>query len=378
MYPSTIATLPDPQPTDRLNSPSHSALHQSENAQIEAIQTFVGTLSSVEGTLIHDIRSPDSDGGGHVQTANKGGTGQTAYTKGDLLVAASSSVLSKLQVGSDGQLVQADSTSPLGVKWGTGGTQTSSTIAISSVWTRPTGISGTSKVFVQLWGGGGSGGNASGSNEAGGGGGGGYQEGWFIASTLSASVLVQVGRGGNSRSGTSDGLTGGITVFAVESSLMTAYGGGGGASDSTSAGGGGGGGLRASGTIATNSDGGEVGGGPIFASIFGGTGGTTIASVMNAIYGGGGGGATNVGAGTLGVTLYGGGGGAGIGSSVLGGTWPGGISAIGGNGGASSILGAAVASAMSGMIPGGGGGAQHGAGSSGEGGTGMAIITTFF
>lgn len=118
MYPSTIATLTDPQPTDRLNNPSHSALHQSENAQIEAIQTFVGTLSSVEGTLMYDIRSANSNGGGHVQTANKGGTGQTSYSKGDLLVAQSNSVLSKLSASSTaGEVLTVDANAPLGVKW---------------------------------------------------------------------------------------------------------------------------------------------------------------------------------------------------------------------------------------------------------------------
>lgn len=371
MYPSTIATLPDPQPTDRLNSPSHSALHQSENAQIEAIQTFVGTLSSVEGTLIHDIRSPDSDGGGHVQSANKGGTGQTAYTKGDLLVASSSSVISKLQVGSDGQLVQADSTSPLGVKWGTGGTQTSSTIAISSVWTRPTGISGTSKVFVQLWGGGGGGGAGIASEEASGGGGGGYQEGWFVASVLSSSVLVQVGRGGNSSRGI--GGTGGITVFGAESSLMTAYGGGGGGNDGATADGGGGGSLLGPGTAGGAQRG--IPGSEMFGSVFGGFGGLGNASTLTAIYGGGGGGCAVSSPGTAGNAIYGGAGGGGVSSSVMG---AGGFSSMGGNGGAGSILGASVTSVMSGSIPGGGGGAAHGTGSSGEGGAGMAIITTFF
>lgn len=118
-YPSTISVLATPQPTDRLNNPSHSTLHQNENSGVTEIQTFVGTLASTAGTLIYDIRAAASNGGGHVQTANKGGTGQTSYTKGDLLVAQSSSVLTKLAVSSTaGELLTADPNTATGVKWG--------------------------------------------------------------------------------------------------------------------------------------------------------------------------------------------------------------------------------------------------------------------
>lgn len=118
-YPSVISTLSTPQATDRLNSPSHSTLHQNENTGITETQTFVGTLSSAVGTLVYDIRSVNSNGGGHVQTANKGGTGQTSFNKGDLLVATGSSVITKLSVGADNTVLQADSNQSAGIKWGT-------------------------------------------------------------------------------------------------------------------------------------------------------------------------------------------------------------------------------------------------------------------
>lgn len=118
-YPSVISTLSNPQPTDRLNSPSHSSLHQAENTAIGEIETFVGTLSSTQGTLVYDIRSPLSNGGGHVQTANKGGTGQTSYNKGDILVASSSSVLTKLAASpSVGAVLTADPSQAVGLYWG--------------------------------------------------------------------------------------------------------------------------------------------------------------------------------------------------------------------------------------------------------------------
>jgi hypothetical protein len=118
-YPSVLSTLATPQPTDRLNNPSHSTLHQNENSAILEIQRFVGLdgSSSVIGTLDYDIRSPASNGGGHVQTANKGGTGQTTYNKGDILVAQSASVLTKLSTGVDGQILSVNSSVATGLTW---------------------------------------------------------------------------------------------------------------------------------------------------------------------------------------------------------------------------------------------------------------------
>lgn len=116
-YPSVVSTFSNPNATDKLNSPSHSSIETAQNTDLTALETFVGTLSSTAGTLMYDIRAAASSGGGHVQGVNKGGTGQTGYTKGDVLVASSSSVLSKLTVGSDGFFIQADSTQASGLKW---------------------------------------------------------------------------------------------------------------------------------------------------------------------------------------------------------------------------------------------------------------------
>lgn len=116
-FPSTISIISTPAPTDKLNSPSHSGIESSQNSAISHLENFIGTLSSIQGTLMYDIRGPNSDGGGHVQSANKGGTGQTAFTKGDILVAQSSSVVSKLAIGSNNQVLTADSNQQSGVKW---------------------------------------------------------------------------------------------------------------------------------------------------------------------------------------------------------------------------------------------------------------------
>lgn len=366
-YPSIISVLATPQPTDRLNSPSHSGLHQNENSAITEIENFVGTLASIPGTLIYDIRSSNSNGGGHVQTAVKGGTGQTSYTKGDLLVGQSASVLAKLGVGINNNVLIADSTQIAGVKWGNSPTVNVQSFVSTGVYTKPVAAT---RFFIELWGAGGAGGSmTNGTGNAGGGGGGGYISGWIQPSVLSASVIVGVGVGGAGGVGVG-GTSGTITVFDTVSSLLTAYAGGGGFGGSTNinSGGGGGAGLTGSGSIATNNTGGVAG------DQFGGVGGNVTSNGSVATFylggaqGGGGGGGGNTGNG--GASGFGGGGGGGSQTGV------GGVSKAGGSGSNASV--ATGGSVMAGFTPAGGGGASFGAGSTGgAGGAGKAIITAF-
>lgn len=141
MFPSILNTFNRPTPTDRLNSPSHSALHNTVSSALGQVEAFIGRVgdSSTLGTLVYDVRSPDSGGGGHVQSANKGGTGQTSYTKGDLLVATSSSVISKLAAGIDGQVLFANSSTASGVQWSNGVGTAESLIPINASGNNTTG-----------------------------------------------------------------------------------------------------------------------------------------------------------------------------------------------------------------------------------------------
>jgi len=116
-FSSTLTTFTNPTTTDKLNSPSHASIETAQNDAIKQVETIIGTDASTLGTIIGDLRNANSAGGGHVQAANKGGTGQTSYNKGNLLVAQSSSVISKLAVGLDGQILKADSSVASGVKW---------------------------------------------------------------------------------------------------------------------------------------------------------------------------------------------------------------------------------------------------------------------
>lgn len=120
-FPSVLNTFNRPTATDRLNSPSHSALHNTVSSALGQVEAVIGVEgpSSVVGTFQYLVKSPASDGGGHIQTVNKGGTGLTSYTKGDLLVATSSSVLTKLSSGVDGRALVANSSVAAGMEWGT-------------------------------------------------------------------------------------------------------------------------------------------------------------------------------------------------------------------------------------------------------------------
>lgn len=121
MFPSVLNTFNRPAATDRLNSPSHSALHNTVSSALGQVEAVIGIngANSVVGTMMYDLRSPASGGGGHVQAVNKGGTGLTSYTKGDVLVAQSSSVLTKVAVGIDGQVLVASSVAATGLNWAT-------------------------------------------------------------------------------------------------------------------------------------------------------------------------------------------------------------------------------------------------------------------
>ncbi len=390
-FPSVLSSFPRPSATDRLNSPSHSNLHNTVSSAVGQLEAVIGVEgdSSVVGTLEYLIKSPASDGGGHVQVANKGGTGQTNYNKGDVLVAQSSSVLTKLSVGTDGFALTSDSTQITGVTWSGVAKLDYQAFSVTGTWTKPVGISPNALVVVQLWGAGASGGRAAAANSGSGGGGGGFTQGFFKASILGATENVTIGTGGIAITvDNTNGNPGGTTVFGA-SSILTAWGAGAGSGSNAGQGngGGGGGGISSVGSNGSNGSGGNGGlPNPFFgvaSSVLGLGGGTSRVGVDNiygggggagpftqnggsAFYGGGGGGggATNGAGGIGGSTTYGGGGGGGGGNSggLAGNSFFGGN---GGNGGSSPAAGTA---------PGGGGGGSNNGTNSGAGARGEARI----
>ena len=229
---------------------------------------------------------------------------------------------------------------------GVAATASSSVWVTSGTWNKPTNAV---KVFVQGWGGGGSGQNADAAG-SGGGGGGLYTEQWLLASDLTSSVTITIGAGGVAvATQPTNGNAGSSTTFG---GYATSTGGSGGSASANNGAGGSGGNVH--GTALTFFGAGGTGaGGPGYYSAAGGGGVQT----------------TSAGAG--GASTWGGAGG---GGSYNGGTGAGGASIYGGGGGA----GADNATATTGAVPGGGGGANSGTGSSGAGGAGKMIVTTFF
>jgi hypothetical protein len=313
MFPSTLSTFSRPATTSKLNNPSHSGLHNTVSSALGQVEAVIGVegASSVIGTIIGDLRSPGSAGGGHVQTAVKGGTGQTTYTKGDILVAQSSSVLSKLSVGEDGAYLKSNSSVASGVQWGTiPGNPTVRVYPISSVtgissliafWTKPSIIS---YAVIEVVGGGGAGGGPDGAdgNIGAGGGGGGYARKIVLAANLPVSASV-VGGGGGVGAANANGGTGATTWFG---SVLSATGGAGGTKNVVGAiAVGGVGGIGSSGDINVEGSDGAAANGTTTIAI-GGTGGPSH-------YGGGGKGfvASNSGGDGSAGNVYGGGGGGG-------------------------------------------------------------------
>lgn len=76
---------------------------------------------------------------GSTVLVDKGGTGIVSYTKGDLLAASAGTTLSRLNVGTNGQVLIADSTQATGLRWGSVGSGT----VTSFSFTNADGISGT-------------------------------------------------------------------------------------------------------------------------------------------------------------------------------------------------------------------------------------------
>ncbi len=388
-FPSTLSTFNRPSANDRLNSPSHSALHNTVSSALGQVEAVVGVngINSVVGTMMYDLRSPASKGGGHIQGAAFGGTGQTSFTKGDILVAQSASVLSKLSAGADGATLVARSSSPVGIVWSPGSTPTVTSFLSSGTWSKPSFLSAA---YIEVWGGGGSGGNSTLLTDAASGGGGGAYNVLFVnASILGLTELAMVGLGGASVTGAADGNPGGMTVFGV-SSLVSAFGGAQGVKTATGAGGGGGGGIASVGVnSASNTNGGPGGGYARGVASVGGVGGdstygggaggssdgTTCFSGGNAVFGGAGGGASDDGdsaGGNGGNSLFGGAGGGGGGAqSGANRAGIGGVSRWGGNGGG-SVAGAP------GSVPGGGGAGNLNNGTSGKGGDGKIVITEYY
>jgi hypothetical protein len=312
---------------------------------------------------------------GTLPVAN-GGSGQTSYTDGQLLIGNTTG----------NTLTKSTLTAGTGISVtnGSGSITISSTASSSGIdvqsftgsgtWTKPA-YSASSRVLIQAWGGGGSGAKNNGS----GGGGGAYNERWLTLSQLGATETVTVGAGGTAVTTNINGNNGGTTTVG---SLISSYGGGAGGTGQK-AGGGGGGQFGAGTGGGTGTATAGYAGAPVVIlgdqstatySGWGFGGGATNSAVtgsdgMGNLWGGGGGG-SSISVGNGGSSVYGGGGGGGATASSS----TGGSSVNGGAGGAG---GGGSTSGTAGTQPAGGGGGTNTGATSGAGGAGQVIITVF-
>lgn len=369
---------------------------------------------------------------------DRGGTGQTTYTNGQLLIGnTSGNTLTKATLTAGAGISITNSTGSITVA--ATGLATSTDVQVftgNGTWTKPSGAKAVDVIAVGGGGGGGSGScTASGATAIGGAGGGGAVliKKTYNASDLGSSVSVTVGAAGSAGTavgpGASAGVSGGIGGTSTFGTILSAYGGGGGSQGVTStsrsagsgagtagAGGtgasaavngglpntgngvgiaGGGGGVTGTNDVGQPSESGGGAGGGTTGSSAGQNGGTSVFSCG----GGGGGGSTNTtttpqAGGTGGgintyITAGGGGGTAGTAAGGAGGTGTAGVynGSGGGGGGASAANnttagGAGGAGGTYGGGGGGGGGCRSGgtavSGAGGAGGAGVVIVITYF
>lgn len=131
---STGGTGTSPAPTVNLQPPDLILSNGSTWVEIDVSSTYVaqnainvgfapaGNIAStnVQAALeevSNECRNADNITSGTLVAA-RGGTGNSSYTKGDLLAASGATALSKLGVGTNGQVLRANSATATGLEWG--------------------------------------------------------------------------------------------------------------------------------------------------------------------------------------------------------------------------------------------------------------------
>lgn len=106
----TIWTEIDVSSTFIAQSANNVSFSPAANVSATNVQAAIEEVSN-------ECRNADNITSGTL-LATKGGTGNTTFTKGDLLAASSSTALSKLGVGTNGQVLRANNAAATGLEWG--------------------------------------------------------------------------------------------------------------------------------------------------------------------------------------------------------------------------------------------------------------------
>lgn len=145
---STGGTGTSPAPAVALAPPDLILSNGSNWVEIDVSSTYVAQTASNVGftpaaslastnvqaaleEVSNECRNADNITSGTL-LATRGGTGFGSYTKGDLLAASSGTALSKLGVGSNGQVLRANSATATGLEWGADFVGTVTTVSSST------------------------------------------------------------------------------------------------------------------------------------------------------------------------------------------------------------------------------------------------------
>ncbi len=145
---STGGTGTSPAPVVTLAPPDLILSNGTNWVEIDVSSTYVAQTASNVGftpaanlgstnvqaaleEVSNECRNADSITSGTL-LATRGGTGTGSYTKGDLLAASSGTALSKLGVGTNGQVLRANSTTATGLEWGNDFVGTVTTVSSST------------------------------------------------------------------------------------------------------------------------------------------------------------------------------------------------------------------------------------------------------
>jgi hypothetical protein len=145
---STGGTGTSPAPAVALAPPDLILSNGSNWVEIDVSSTYVAQTAANVGftpaanlgstnvqaaleEVSNECRNADNITSGTL-LATRGGTGTGSYTKGDLLAASSGTALSKLGVGSNGQVLRANSATATGLEWGNDFVGTVTTVSSST------------------------------------------------------------------------------------------------------------------------------------------------------------------------------------------------------------------------------------------------------